>query len=56
MTIGDVASVCLPHLTFGAIGPLGPHDAEYTLELQLQPNFLALKLIIKYIPGIGILA
>ena len=32
-TIRVVSSGCLPHLPFGDIGPLEPHDAEYTLEL-----------------------
>ena len=44
-TLGVVASGCLPHLPFGAIGPLGPHDAEYTLELQMQPHWLARDLL-----------
>ena len=41
------ASVRLPHLPFGTIGPLRPHDAECTLELQLQPYWLALDLIVE---------
>ena len=35
---------CLPHLPFGAIGILGPHDAECTLELHMQPHWLVLVL------------
>ena len=40
------ASGCLLHLLFGTIGPLGPHDAECTLELHLQPYWLSLDLLL----------
>ena len=46
------ASECLPHLPLGAIGPLRPHDAEFTLELNLQPHWLALELLVGYRPGV----
>ena len=56
MTLGFVASGCLPHLSFGAIVPLGTYDDEYTLELQLQPHWMALDLLVEYGPGVEILA
>ena len=46
-TVGAVASVFLPHLPFGTIDPLGLHDAEYILELQLQPYWMALELLVE---------
>ena len=36
----------LPHLPFGAIGPLGLHEAGYTLEFQLHTYLLALELLV----------
>ena len=51
MILKVAASVYLPHLPFGAIGPLGMHDAGCTLELQLQPHWLALELLVRYSPG-----
>ena len=40
----------LPHLPFGDIGPLSPHDAGCTLELQLLPHWLALELLVGDVP------
>ena len=51
MILKVTASGYLPHLPFGAIGPLGLHDSECTLELQLQPHWLALELLVGYGPG-----
>ena len=45
------ASVYLPHSPFGAIASLRLHDAECTLELQLQPHWLALDLLVADGPG-----
>ena len=42
----------LLHLTCGAIGPLGTHDTGYTLELNLQPHWLVLDLLVGYGPGV----
>ena len=42
----------LLHLTFVAIGTLVLHDAICTLELQLQPHWLALELLVGDRPGI----
>ena len=56
LNLGVVDSGCLPHLPFVAIGPLGPHDAEYTLELHLQLHWLVLDLLVKDGPGVEILA
>ena len=44
VTLVVAALGCLPHLPFGAIGILGPHDAECTLELHMQPHWLVLVL------------
>ena len=55
-TLGVFASGCLPHLSFGAIGPLGPYDAKYTLELQLHPHCLSLQLLVQDGLGVQILA
>ena len=41
----------LLHLPFGAIGPLGIHEDECTLEFQLHPYWLALELIVGGGPG-----
>ena len=40
------ASWYLPHLPFGVIGPLGMHDDGCTLELHLQPHWLALEVLV----------
>ena len=45
------ASGYLPHLPFGTIGTLGVNDAGCTLELQLQPYWLGLDLLVRYMPG-----
>ena len=37
----------LPHLPFGAIGPLGTHNCGCTLELNLQPYWLAQELLLE---------
>ena len=50
------ASGRLPHLPFGAIGPLGPYDAEYTLELQMQPYWLSLDLLVENGLGVEIIS
>ena len=39
------------HLPFGAIGPLGLHEAGCTLEFQLHPYWLALELLVGGGPG-----
>ena len=52
MNLGAAASGCFLHLPFGAIGPLGPYDAECTLELQLHPYWMALELIAEEGTGI----
>ena len=46
MIIKVAASGYPPHLPFGAICPLGPHDAGRTLELHLHPHWLALELLV----------
>ena len=51
MIIEVSASGCLPHLPFDAIGTLGLYDAECTLELQLQPYWMTLGLIVGGGPG-----
>ena len=56
MTLGVVASKCLPHLPFDDIGPLGLHDVECTLELQLHPHWMTMELLVDYRPGIEILS
>ena len=56
MTLGVVVLDCLPHLPFGAICPHRPHDAEYTLELQMQPHWLALEVLVEDGSGLEILA
>ena len=45
------ASGYLPHLPFVAIGPLGLHEAECTLEFQMNPYWLALDLLVGGGPG-----
>ena len=40
------ASGYLPHLPFGAISPLGLHEAGCTLEFQLNLYWLALELLV----------
>ena len=40
------ASGYLPHLPFGAIGPLGMHEAGCTLKFQLHQHWLALELLV----------
>ena len=42
----------LPNLPFGASGLLGSHDAGCTLELQLQPHWMALELLVGDDPGV----
>ena len=56
MTLGVVASKCLPRLPFGSIVQLGSHDAECTLELQLQPHWLALEMLVEDGPGVEIIS
>ena len=51
MIIEVAASGYLLHLPFGAIGPLGPYDDGCTLELHLQPHWMALDLLVGYKPG-----
>ena len=46
MILKVAASVYLPHLLFGATGPLGLHEAGCTLEFQLYPHWLALDLLV----------
>ena len=46
MILKVAASGYLPHLPFGAIGPLGMHEAGCTLEFQLHQNWLALELLV----------
>ena len=53
--LGVVASICLPYLPFGNIVPLGTHDAEYTLELQLQLHWMALDMLVEDGPSVEIL-
>ena len=51
MILKFAASGYLPHLPFGAIGPLGLHEAGYTLEFQLHSYWLALELLLGGGPG-----
>ena len=51
MILKVAASGYLPHLPFGAIGPLGLHGAGCTLEFQLLPYWLALDLLVGGGPG-----
>ena len=51
MILEVAASGCLPCLPFGTIGPHGLHDYECTLELQVQPHWLALYLLVGDGPG-----
>ena len=51
MIIKVAASGYILHLIFGAIGPLGLHDAGYTLELQLNPQWLVLEILVRDGPG-----
>ena len=51
MILKVAASVYLPHLPFGAIGPLGMHESGCTLEFQLHPYWLALELLMGGRPG-----
>ena len=44
------ALVYIPHLPFGAIGPLGLNEAICTLEIQLQPHWLVLDMLL----GVGL--
>ena len=46
MTLGVFASGRLPHLPFGAIGPLGLHDDKW----------LSLELLVMDRPGVGIIS
>ena len=46
------ASGYLPHLPFGAIGPLGPYDAGCTLELQPNPHWMAMEILVGDSPGV----
>ena len=56
MTLGVVASVCLPYLPFGDIGPLGPHGAECILLLHLHPHCLEVEMLVEYGLGIEIIS
>ena len=51
MILKVAASGYLLHLTFGAIGPLGLHEAGFTLEFQLHPYWLALEMLVGGGPG-----
>ena len=52
MIIKVAASGYLLRLPFGATGTIGPHDAECTLEIQLQEHWMALELLVGDGPGI----
>ena len=56
MSLKVAGSGYLPHLSFGAIGTLGLHEAGCTLEFQLHPYWLALELLVGVGPGAGNLA
>ena len=45
------ASGYLPHLPFGAVGPLGLHEAGCTLEFQLRLYWLEVELLAGGGPG-----
>ena len=47
MIIDVSVSGYLPHLLFGAIGPLGKHNSGCTFELHMQPHWLSLELILR---------
>ena len=51
MILKVAASGYLLDLLFGAIGPLGLHEARCTLEFQLHPYWLALELLVGGEPG-----
>ena len=51
MILKVAASGYLLYLPFGPIGPLGLHEAGFTLEFQLHPYWLALELIVGGGPG-----
>ena len=51
MILNVYASVYLPHLTFGTIGPIGLHEAGFTLEFQMHPYWSALELLVGGGPG-----
>ena len=51
MILKVAASGYLPHLPFGAIGPLRLHEAGCTLEFQLHHHWLALELLVCGGPG-----
>ena len=51
MILKVAASGYPPHLLFGAIGPLGLHEAKCTLEFQLHLYWLALELLVGGVPG-----
>ena len=51
MILKVAASGYLPHLPFGAIGPLGLHEAGCTWEFQLHQHWLALELLVGGGPG-----
>ena len=46
MILKVTASGYIPHLLFGAIGPLGLNDSGCTLYLQLQTHWLSLELLV----------
>ena len=46
MILKVAASGYLTHLPFGAIGTIGLHEAECTLEFKLHPYWLALELLV----------
>ena len=46
MNLEGIVLGYLLHLPFDAIGALGPHDDRCTLELQMQPHFLVLKMLV----------
>ena len=51
MILKVAASGYLPHLPFGAIGPLGLHEDGCTLEFHLHLYWLELELLVGGGPG-----
>ena len=51
MILKVAASGYIPHLPFGAIGPLGLREAGCTLEFQLHQHWLVLELLVGGGPG-----
>ena len=51
MILKVAASGYILHLPFGAIGPLGLHEAGCTLEFKLHTYWLALELLVGDGPG-----